>query len=161
MLIVARYYFRISHLLFIYFRLMDCSVFMDKLVQPAYNAVHIALGETFHLWQEIVAHTQKQAPEATGAWHFGGAKYGWSYRITDKKRIIVYLLPRAGYFKVAFVFGDKALGLMAEHGIPIEIIEELMAAKKYAEGRGIRIEITQSEVVPAICKLINLKVATR
>jgi len=46
-------------------------------------------------------------PEGFEEWNFPGKKYGWSFRIKDKKRAIVYLLPGDDAFMVAFVFGGR------------------------------------------------------
>ena len=63
-------------------------------------------------------------------------KYGWSFRIKDKRRAIIYFLPRKKYFKVAFVFRQKAYDIILESDISDEIKTELSKAEKYAEGRG-------------------------
>ena len=36
-------------------------------------------------------------------------KSGWSLRLKVKKRNIVYLAPCNGCFRVAFIFGDRAV----------------------------------------------------
>ncbi len=84
-------------------------------------------------------------------------KYGWSFRIKDKKRAIIYFLPREKYFKVAFVFGQKAYDIILESDISDEIKTELSKAKKYAEGRGIRIDVRNEEIISDIQKLIEIK----
>ena len=90
-------------------------------------------------------------------WNYPGKNYGWSYRIKDKKRAIIYLLPRAGYFKATFVFGQEALDCIMLSDISSEIKDELNRAKKYAEGRGIRIDIKNDTNLPDIKKLIEIK----
>lgn len=70
-----------------------------------------------------------------------GEKYGWNFRIKDKKRAIIYFLPRDNYFKVAFVFGQKATDTIMESDVSPGIRNDLEKATKYAEGRGIRIDV--------------------
>jgi hypothetical protein len=77
----------------------------------------------------------------------------------DKKRTIIYFLPRAGFFKVALVFGQKATDEVMNGSVSEDIKMELSAAKVYAEGRGIRIEVKNETVINDIKELINVKLA--
>ena len=51
-------------------------------------------------------------PAAIEEWHVAVKKYGWGFRIKDKKRAIIYLSPRKEFFKAAMVFGQKASNLI-------------------------------------------------
>jgi hypothetical protein len=138
---------------------MDQSIFMDKSVMPNNSDLIDALGNTIHLWQNIVAYTHEEYPSAIDDWNFSGVKYGWSFRVKDKKRAIIYFLPRDGYFKVAFVFGQKATDKIMMSSISEEIKTELAAAKVYAEGRGIRISVVDEGILSDIRSLIDIKLA--
>lgn len=133
------------------------SIFTHKTEAPNDEQLQEALGVTYAYWQTIVTHTVKLYPQALSEWHFSGEKFGWSFRIKDKKRVIVYLLPRDRYFKVAFVFGQKATDEIGTSAISESIKTELQAAKVYAEGRGIRIEIKDNNQLADILKLIAIK----
>lgn len=137
---------------------MPISVFIDKESIPTEKELQEILGETYSFWATIRNEVLKLEDFENEGWHFSGAKYGWSYRISDKKRVLVYLLPREGYFKVAFVFGEKAVEKIKESSINPKIIEELLAAKKYAEGRGIRIDVKEKGVLKDLLKLLEIKV---
>ncbi|RZJ34571.1 MAG: DUF3788 domain-containing protein [Flavobacterium sp.] len=133
------------------------SVFENKDTEPTFDDLKTALGDTFTLWQTVAAFSFSIFPDATKGWHFGGEKFGWSYRIKDSKRVLVYLLPRNGFFKVALVFGQKAFDTILASDVSEAIKAELIAAKPYAEGRGIRIEVREKTVIGDIEKLICLK----
>ena len=105
------------------------SIFLDKHITPTAKDVETALGETHTYWQKLVEHTYNLYPDATEEWHFSSEKFGWSFRIKDKKRILMYLLPRDKFFKVAFVFGQKATDEIMESNITEIIKNELQAAK--------------------------------
>jgi len=136
---------------------MDKSIFIDKLTIPNNNDLIKSLGKTYILWQEIMIYVHLMYPNSIDEWKYSGEKYGWSFKIKDKKRAIIYFLPRDNYFKVAFVFGQKATDIIIESDISLEIKNELEQAKKYAEGRGIRIDITNNLKIGDIKKLINIK----
>ena len=137
----------------------DISIFTDKSVIPNDNDLVTNLGATYSLWMQIREFVYQQYPKGVEDWNFPGKKYGWSFRIKDKKRAILYLLPRNNYFKVAFVFGQKALDQIIESTIADSIKNELLAAKKYAEGRGIGIDVKDESNIPDIQKLIQIKLA--
>jgi len=137
----------------------DISIFMDKESKPKEKDVAEKLGRTYHLWVELEQFVFEKYPNGIAEWNYPGKKYGWSHRIKDKKRAIIYLLPRDKYFKVAFVFGQKATDLILESSITSEIKNELNQAKKYAEGRGIRVDIKNDLIIPDIKKLIEIKLA--
>ena len=98
-------------------------------------------------------------PDATEDWNFPGKNYGWSFRIKDKKRAIIYFLPREKYFKVAFVFGGKAMDFIMASDIAEEIKNDLQNAKVYAEGRGVSIDVEDDSNIADIKKLVEIKLA--
>ncbi|MCE1164217.1 MAG: DUF3788 domain-containing protein [Bacteroidetes bacterium] len=138
---------------------MDISIFTDKKTKPDEASLKAALGRTFRLWVELENYVLSKYPAAVKEWNFPGEKYGWSYKLKDKKRTIVYLLPRGGFFKAAFVFGEKAFVDIIESGIGRKIKEELKAACPYAEGRGIRIDIKNPADLKDTLKLVDIKLS--
>lgn len=136
----------------------DRSLFTDKDHTPTEQELEAGLGQTYTFWKHLLSTTLNLDPSATGIWHYSGKKFGWSYRILDKKRVLVYLLPRAGYFKVAFVFGNKAVQEIMGNTLVKEIKEELESATKYAEGKGIRIPVKNDALLLDIEQLITVKI---
>ncbi len=139
--------------------MQDISIFQDKAETPTNKDLGKNIGSTYSLWLEIQKYVYQQYPNGKEDWNFPGKNYGWSFRIKDKKRAIIYFLPRENYFKVAFVFGQKALDQILETNIADSIKNDLLSAKKYAEGRGIRIDVKNKNVIPDIQKLIEIKLA--
>lgn len=137
----------------------DSSVFPDKAIVPTEQALKLKLCDTYFLWTQIHEFVFEKYPAGMAEWNFPGKKYGWSYRIKDKKRAIIYFLPREGYFKVAFVFGQKAFDIIMDSSIAENIKQELRDARKYAEGRGIRIAVTNASIISDIKKLVDIKLA--
>ena len=135
----------------------DKSIFQDKAIKPTDKDLVEKLSSTYNLWIQIHDFVIGKYPGGLAEWNYPGNKYGWSYRIKDKKRAIIYFLPRDKYFKVAFVFGQKATDVVLESDILYEIKSELEQATKYAEGRGIRIDIKNDLIIADIKKLIEIK----
>jgi len=86
---------------------MEHSIFMDKSRIPKDEDLRGALGDKYSLWMKIRDRGYEKSPEGFEEWNFPGKKYGWSFRIKDKKRAIVYLLPRDHAFVAAFVWGVR------------------------------------------------------
>ena len=137
----------------------DLSIFTDKSTKPTENDLVQNLGATYYLWKQLEKFVLEQYPNGLKEWNYPGKKYGYSYRIKDKRRAILYFLPRKNYFKVAFVFGQKATDHIIDSDISLKIKEELSQARKYAEGRGIRIEIKDETAISDIKKLIIIKLS--
>jgi hypothetical protein len=143
----------------LYFYIMDHSIFMDKSGEPTNKDLKSTLGEDYALWNEIRDRVIQLVPDGVEEWNFPGKKYGWSFRIKDKRRAIVYLLPREGEFMVAFVFGQKAYDAIMQSDIAEQIKSDLTSARVYAEGRGIRISVADRSKLGDIFKLIDHKLA--
>ncbi|MFN4028252.1 MAG: DUF3788 family protein [Flavobacterium sp.] len=135
------------------------SIFTHKTEVPTEAQLQEALGITYSLWQALASHTISLYPDATTQWHYSGEKFGWSYRISDKKRVLIYLLPRDQFFKVAFVFGQKATDTVLKSNIADTIKNELLVAKPYAEGRGIRLSVTDETMLNDIKQLTTIKIS--
>lgn len=138
---------------------MDISIFTDKAKKPDISDLMQSLAETFPLWLKIREFVLEKYPTGLEEWNFPGVKYGWSFRIKDKKRAIVYFLPRDGFFKVAFVFGTKAMNEILASDISEIIKTDLQKARVYAEGRGIQVEVNDDSTLNDITKLIEIKLA--
>ena len=137
----------------------DQSVFMDKATPPSALDLKAKLDRSLQYWQELEQFVLDQCPTGKKEWNFPGKKYGWSYRIKDKRRAILYFLPREGYFKAALVFGQKAYDQIMHEDIGPMIKNDLGQARKYAEGRGIRIDVRDRANLPDIKKLVLIKLS--
>lgn len=135
------------------------SVFMNKSEQPSEQDLAEKLGSTFSVWSDLKSHLNDTLKDPSEEWNFPGKKYGWSFRMKSKKRNIIYFLPRDGYFKVAFVFGHKAVNKVLESEVNENIKLDLKEAKVYAEGRGIRIDVRDDQILNEINTLIQIKLA--
>jgi hypothetical protein len=135
------------------------SIFTNKDAKPTVNDLEAALSDTYEIWQYLADFTKKQYPSATEDWYFSSEKYGWNFRVNDKKRALIYLLPRDKFFKIALSFGQKAYDKIMGSSISDSIKLELSNAKAYAEGRGIRIEVKDNSATNDLEELIRIKIS--
>ncbi len=138
---------------------MDTSIFTDLSEIPRTRDLKIPLAETFSLWIKIRNFVFENYPAAIEEWHVSVKKYGWGFRIKDKKRAIIYLSPRNGFFRTTMVFGQKATDKILSSDISEHIKTELLGSKVYMEGRVIRLEIHDNSMTDDIKKLILIKLA--
>jgi len=138
---------------------MESSVFMDKSQVPSAEELKQVLGDRYELWMEIRNRVFQVYPGGVEEWNFPGKKYGWSFRIKDKKRAIIYLLPGENTFMVAFVFGSRAVEAILKSEVSGQIKSDLKSARVYAEGRGIRIPVPDHSCLKDVYLLIDLKLA--
>jgi hypothetical protein len=136
---------------------MDTSIFTNKAEIPDDSLLSAALGNLFGVWMNLREYVFGVYPKAIEEWNLPGQKYGWSFRIKDKKRAIIYMLPRDKYFLVAFVFGEKATKDALNSNIASEIKTIIESARVYAEGRGFRIEVRETAIIEDIKTLIDIK----
>ena len=137
---------------------MDTSIFMDLNKKPKTDDLKVPLEKTYEFWMQIRDFVFEKYPLAVEEWHVSVKKYGWGFRIKDKKRAIIYLSPRSGYFFVTFVFGQKATDQILASDISKSVKAELIDSKVYMEGRVIRLEIKDNSCLEDIKRLIEIKI---
>jgi len=136
---------------------MGTSYFMDFTTTPDNENLKIAIGNLFTDWMTIRDFTFEKYPLAMEEWFVSVKKFGWSYRIKDKKRAIIYLSPKTGFFIISIVFGQKATDQILSSDISDFIKTELMNSKVYMEGRVVRIDMTDNKYLNDVKKLIEIK----
>ncbi|HEX9652826.1 MAG TPA: DUF3788 family protein [bacterium] len=57
------------------------------------------------------------------------------FKRAAKKTNLCFLTPLQNLFRIAFVFGDKAVAVIEQSDLPDTIVDTLKNARKYAEGR--------------------------
>jgi len=134
------------------------NYFCDKSVKPDGEALSKALEDSYVFWQAIRKDVEDSYGKATEDWKFYSPNYGWTLKLLLKKRNLFFFVATKGGFRMAFVFGDKAVGVIEKSNLPKNIIEEIKNARKYVEGRGLRLEVKDAKSVEVVKKLIKIKV---
>jgi len=139
---------------------MALSIFDDKTKQPTEQMLAKAIGKQYQLWTDITEYIIEKYPKAFKEWKCYKAKnYGWSFHVKDKKRNIIYMGPKDGFFMAAFVFSDKGVDAVQDSELPQSIKDELRNSKKYPEGRCIRLEVRNKTDVANVKMLVDIKLA--
>jgi hypothetical protein len=139
---------------------METSVFTDRLKKPDNRRLNRAIGESGEHWKAIKTHIVKKHGEALEEWKYYGPKAGWVLKVLLKRRNLFFLTPLKGYFRIAFVFGDKAVSAVEKSNIRAAVKRDLKEARRYVEGRALRIEVKRQKDVAAVKKLVDIKIAS-
>ncbi|MFC1725293.1 DUF3788 family protein [candidate division KSB1 bacterium] len=137
---------------------MSDVVFDDKNLKPDDKTLAEKLGTSYNFRIEIKDHVKEQYDHTTEEWKFYGKKYGWQLKTFLKKRNLFFLIPYLSYFKIVFIFGDKAVGVIENSDISEDLKNVVINAKKYAEGRGLPIDVKDGTYISDIKKLIDIKI---
>lgn len=138
---------------------METNAFMEKSIQPDDRQLARLLGRNAPFWEAIKQHIAQKHGDITEEWKFYNTKSGWTLKVLRKKRNLFFFTPLPGFFRMVFVFGDRAVSAVEKSDLPENLKNELKQARKYAEGRGIRIEVKSQKDVEYIKKLIDIKVS--
>ena len=136
---------------------MSLSIFGDKADTPTEEALAAALGKSKTLWDDIKKQVESAGGNYNDEWKYYSKKAGWSFVVRCGKRTILYLIPQDKYFKVNFVFGDKAVAAAQDAGLPESIVALIMEATPYTEGRSFMFDIASLGDVDSVRKLISIK----
>ena len=138
---------------------MALSAFDDKTSPPGDRALEEMLGRTSHLWTRLKNELQEAHGPLIENWNFSGKAYGWSFRLKQKKRTIVYMTPCRAYFLASFALGEKACRAARAAKDSAQVLAIIDAAPKYAEGRGVRIPVRSRHDLDTVESLVAIKVA--
>ena len=134
---------------------MDENVFLDKTPKPTPTLFARALGARATYWDELKAHVPGPVVEE---WkHYG--KGGWLLKLFRGKRNLLFVSARQGYFDVSFVLGDRAVALARTSDLDADVLAALLAARTFAEGRGIRIAVKSRRALEQAKRLLDIKLA--
>ncbi len=115
------------------------------------------LGKTMGLWEELRSHLAATDPPIVEEWKFYGVKNGWSMKVLCGKRNLFFFVPREGGFMAGFTFGEKATEEIMRSRLPERLKQELRESRKYAEGRGLGVEVRTRTDVEAVKELTGIK----
>jgi hypothetical protein len=138
---------------------MALSVFDDRSKEPEAMDLAIALGRSRAHWDSLVAHVAAEYAPLGKTWSFAGAKWGWSLRLKQKKRTVLYMTPCKRRFLVGFALGEKAVKAAHACPLPDSILTVIDEAKRFAEGRGVRVEVKTKTDLENVKGLAAIKMA--
>lgn len=138
---------------------MALSAFDDKSSAPDADAIAQTLGRSAALWTTLKESLAAEVDTLAEEWTFAGKAYGWSLRLKQKKRAIVYLTPCEKHFRASFALGEKACAAAQSAGLSRDTLALIEAAPRYAEGRGVRMPVRRRADVDQVLRVARVKMA--
>ena len=137
------------------------NAFLGRPDQPTEDELMKALGSVAPLWTELIEEVTIDAGNVTQEWQGTYVKrYGWSLRLRQKGRNIIFMAPCNGCFRVAFSLNDKAVQAAKAEKLPRKVADALANAPHYPEGTGLRLTVYKGSDLTAIRKLAQIKLAS-
>jgi hypothetical protein len=99
------------------------------------------LGKAGATWAALHADLTAQFGPLTETWIFTRKTNHWALQLKQKTRTVVYLIPAAGTFRAAFALGEKACAAARESDLPASVLDIIDRAPRYAEGRGVTLDV--------------------
>src|SRR5512141_3318202 len=109
---------------------MALSAFGDRENPPEEKSLRKTLGKASAAWAALKAGASISGTLAE-EWAFSASAAGWSLRLKDGKRVIVYMTPQEGRFLVSFALGEKAVAAARAARLPAALLAEVAAAPRY------------------------------
>ncbi len=138
---------------------MTLSAFDDPAGPPDDAELAAALGESQPLWAGLLAALEADLGPLAPEWGNSGGKTGWGLRVRRAGRIVLYLAPRDGYFLASFALGERAVAAALAGELSATARAVIEGARRYAEGRGVRLEVRTADDVGDVRRLAAVKVA--
>ena len=139
---------------------MALSALDDKSQVPTESDLAVVLGPAKKLWDEVCEVLASEFSPLTRKWSYSGKPWGWSLALKRKKRIMVYLTPSEAFFYAGFALGEKAVVAARQSGLPPSVLQVIETSRKYAEGRGVRLEVRSAEDIGHVLKVAAAKMSS-
>lgn len=139
---------------------MHLNAFINKPRKPSDSELADALGPSKALWDRIIG-VAREMGVVDQEWKSYSPKYGWTLRLKQKKRTILYLSPAAGSFLASLILGDRAMAAARQSGLPKTKMKVFAEVTRYPEGTAVRIDVKKKKhEVGMIKKLMTVKLAS-
>ena len=139
---------------------MALSAFCDKTKKPGSKEILKVLGRSSASWVALIEWAAQEYPPLTEEWQCYSEKWGWSLRLKQKKRAILYMTPQARQFLVGLILGDKAVAAALKMKLPAAVVKQIQTAKRYPEGKALRFEIRFKKDLEVVKNLAGAKMAS-
>jgi hypothetical protein len=137
--------------------MMPLSAFVDKSHEPTGDDLREVLSKAFDVWTNLLSEVDKRIGPIFQVWGYSSKATGWGLRVKRQDRIILYMTPQAGQFLLSFALGEKAVAAAKEGGLSAEILNAIDSAPRYAEGRGLRLEVCDKLQVSDLVRIAQIK----
>lgn len=109
------------------------------------------------MWERLLSELAAELDLVSSEWGSSSPRLGWSLRVKKGDRIVLYMAPLRGCFRVSYVLGERAVQQALASGLPAPVLKLVRDAKKYAEGTAVRIDVLKPDSLETVKKLARAK----
>lgn len=131
---------------------MQKPFFIEKQNKPSEKSLAGALKESYDSFIELVRLTDSLMQE----WKFYSPKYGWSFKVFQKKKVLFYLTPGSGQFLLGMALRENEKDLILNSNVSAGLKADLVDGEKVMEGYPLRFEVKSKAQLTDIKKVIAL-----
>ena len=136
---------------------MALSAFSDGTKPPSDGELRSVLGKAYNPWAKLLSLVGDRIGPMNEVWGYTSASTGWGLRVRHKERVILYMTPQQNQFLVSFALGEKAVAAAGSAKLSAGVRQAIDEAPRYAEGRGVRLEIRNSSQLASLATLAHIK----
>jgi len=136
---------------------MATSIFDNKEIVPNDEDLEDILKSSLDVYNKLISFLKNEYGLLTTEWKFYSKKAGWTLRISNKKRNLVFFSPNEDYFLVTVNMGVKVSKIALDSDISDNTKDLIKQAKVYAEGISILIEVRNDEDLKDIKTILNVR----
>jgi len=133
------------------------NAFAGKSEAPTDDELGTELGPAKAVWDQLVEDLADECDIGIREWGSYSRKAGWSLRLKQEQRTILYLSPCRNCFRASFALGDRAVEAARQSGLPQRVIRTINNSKRYAEGTAVRIDVNGPKDISVVKKLAAVK----
>jgi len=127
---------------------------------PTEHELAEMLGRVKANWDVLNKYLVETFEPVSSEWKSYSKKVPWTLQLKHKKRTIIYLTPEKRNFMAVLVYGDKAVKIASDSNLPPDIMTSINEARKYVEGRPIRIQVRTKKDIVLVKKLVAIKMSS-
>ena len=107
-------------------------------------------------YEAFLTRTQRGS-DATGEWKRYSKKSPWVLKVSQRDRTLFYVTPKANAFEATVLLGDRATEAALRGRVSKKHHASIRAARRYAEGRPVRLMIRKEAELSGVEELVAVK----
>lgn len=136
---------------------MTTSIFDNKEVVPDQDDLKEVLNESIDIWEELMDYLEENYGPLNGEWKFYSKNAGWTYRISNEKRNLIFLSPNDKYFLGTVNMSVKVSEILLDMDFPEKIKTTIKETKAYREGKSVIIDIKNKDDLEIIKTMLDIR----